>query len=213
LNVFLPFFVDLRAIINTRGPYQLADDDAFRTVDDEGSRLGHERKIAHEHFLFLHFAGFLVEKADFDAQGGGVGDVAFFGLFDGVFGLAKTVVDELQDQIAGKVLDRRDVPEDFAQPFVQKLLVGLLLDLDQVGNFQHLFDAGIAAPRAATVLNHLSCQLRPHLSSLFRIKQTNGQSGTGIFSQSLAQNNTLIHDCGKNTPRGADGADKDNAPS
>src|SRR4029077_18571735 len=38
------------------GPMQLADNDAFRAVDDERAVLGHQRNIAVENFLFLDVA-------------------------------------------------------------------------------------------------------------------------------------------------------------
>src|SRR5690606_28804691 len=63
-----------------------------------------------------------------------------------------------------------NILENFPQALVQKLLVRLLLDFDQVRDVQHLFDAGIAASRATAVLNKMSCQLNLTPSVCFNTK-------------------------------------------
>ncbi len=53
--------------IGARGTDDLGDDDSLRAIDDEGARLGHERKLAHEDLGVFHLA-VLEEQAkhDFD---------------------------------------------------------------------------------------------------------------------------------------------------
>ncbi len=49
--------------------------------------------------------------------------------------------------------NRRDVVQDLLQILLEKVLVGILLNLDQIGHFQHFFNAGKAL--ADTSLAHI----------------------------------------------------------
>ena len=59
----------------------MCDNDTLRAVIDERSFLGHQREIAHEHFLFLDFACFLVDQSDFYFQRSSVCYISLFTLF------------------------------------------------------------------------------------------------------------------------------------
>jgi hypothetical protein len=54
----------VNAIIDAGGTHQLADNDTLRSVDYEGSGLGHQRQIAHENLMFVDFICFLIVKTD-----------------------------------------------------------------------------------------------------------------------------------------------------
>ena len=63
--------------------------------------------------------GLLVEQPGRDVQGRRVRGVPLLTFFNGVLGvLVQPVVDELQHQIPGVVLDRGNVVEDLAQAFL-----------------------------------------------------------------------------------------------
>ena len=121
---FLARLVVALAEIHARGTDELRDDNTLGAVDDEGAGIRHERKIAHEDLLLLHFAGLLVQQTRFHAKRGRIGDVALLALLDGVLGLGiQPVVDKVEHQVAGVVFDRRNVPEDLFQALFEKPLV------------------------------------------------------------------------------------------
>ncbi len=145
-ELFAGFVVAL-AKIDARAAHQLADDDPLGAVDDEGAGIGHERKIAHEDLLLLDLAGLLVEEPGGDPQRRGIGGVPLLALLDRVLGLVvEPVVDKIEHEVAGVILDGRDIPEDLPQPLVQKPLVGIFLHLDEVGHPDDLINAGKTLP-------------------------------------------------------------------
>lgn len=75
-------------VVHARASDKLGYDDALCTVDDERTRIRHEREIAHKHFLFNHFAGFVVGEASLHLERNSIRSVAVFALFDGVLGFA-----------------------------------------------------------------------------------------------------------------------------
>ena len=126
--------VDLRGIVHSRGTDDLGNNDALRAVDDERTRFGHQREIAHENFVFFDLSRRLVGQADRDPQRRGKVDVSFLALLNRilrVFGV-KGVVNEFDLEVAGKVPDRRNVMQNLAQPLVKKPLVGFGLNFDQI---------------------------------------------------------------------------------
>ena len=173
---------------------QLADDGALRTVGDKGAGIGHEREIAHEDLLLLHFPGLLVEQPRRDVQRGRVGGIPFLAFFDGVLGvLVQPVVDEFQHQVAGVVLDRGNVVEDFTQAFLQEPVVRIFLDLDEIGHVDHFVDPGKTHAGRSAVLYGLDLyhKTRPllfhRLTKLVKATQKTGLETNHIrhFSQSF----------------------------
>ena len=125
--------------------HQLADDSTLCTVDHKGAGIGHQREIAHEDLLILHFAGLLVQQTGGDAQGCCIGHVAFLALLDAVLRLLiQAEVHKAQCQIAGVVLNGADIVEDLFQALVQEPLIRVLLDLDQVRHTDDFVDVGEA---------------------------------------------------------------------
>jgi hypothetical protein len=103
--------VELLGVVDAGRADELRDDDALGAVDDEGAAVGHEREIAHEDLLLLHLTGLFVDEPDLDEERRLVGHVLFLALLYGVLGVAELVAAELDSQVSGEVLDRRDIRE------------------------------------------------------------------------------------------------------
>ena len=149
--------IDGFGIIYARRANQLGYDNALRAVDDEGAVLGHQREIAHEHFGFLDFMGIAVGQANRNLQRRGIGRVALLALFYRVFRLVvQRIVREFQNQAFAVIGDRRNVRQHFAKAFLQKVLVGIFLHLNQIGYRQRLFNAGKTHSRALAHLHRMN---------------------------------------------------------
>ncbi len=130
---------------------ELGHHDPLGAVDDEGALLGHQGQLAEVDLLLPDLAyglglGLLVVVDDLEPQGDlerdREGHPAVVALLDRVLGIAEVVAVELQRGVPVVVLDREDRLEDRLQPvlvaplgrdlLLEKLLVGLLLDLDEV---------------------------------------------------------------------------------
>jgi len=137
----------------------LGDDDALGAVDDEGAVHRHERDVAHVDVLLLDVldrlrAGFLVDiehdEAQRHLQGRSEGHAALAALVDVIFRRLEFVADEFQHRCAGEIRDRKYRAEDRLQTFVepaalrlvhhQELVVGCLLNLDEVRHFRDFLD-------------------------------------------------------------------------
>ena len=146
----------------------LGDDDALGAVDDEGAVRRHERHVAHVDILLLDVAdgaraGLLVDVPHHEAQrhleGGRVGHAALLTLLDVVLRLLELVLEELELGALREIPDREDRLEDLLEPeggtllrhpvLLQKLVVGVLLHLDQV---RHRGDLGNAPEVLANAL-------------------------------------------------------------
>jgi hypothetical protein len=138
---------------NSRGALELRDHHPLRAVDDEGALLGHERQLAEIDLLLPHLAhglglGFLVVVDDLEPQRhlqrDREGHAPVVALLHRVLGIAEVVAVELEHGVPVVVLDREHRLEDRLQPrlvaplgrdlLLQELLVGLLLDLDEIRN-------------------------------------------------------------------------------
>ena len=161
---------------------QLTDDDALGTVDDEGARLGHERDLAEVDLLLLDVAhdplpavaGVVDHELCRDLDRRREGHAALTALLDVVLGLLEVVADE--DELARpvEVLDGEDAAEHRLQTYfhalvrrdgsLEKLVVGGLLDIDEIRDFDHSTDSTeVLADSEVTLDNarHLdSCSLR-----------------------------------------------------
>ena len=132
--------VHLMTVVHAGAADDLRDDDALGAVDDEGAAVGHHGEIAHEDGLLLDLAGVLLQELHPHFDGLGIGGVALLALLHGVLrALVHGEVLEGQLQVAGVVGDGADVAEDLLEPFVQEPVVGILLDLEQIGHFEDFF--------------------------------------------------------------------------
>ena len=97
--------IDLLAVVGARRANELADDDTLCTIDDERTRIGHEREIAHEDFLLFDFACLAIDEADIHPKRCCQRHIAFLALVEIVLRLAEREALEGQDQISGEILD------------------------------------------------------------------------------------------------------------
>src|SRR5690606_10357861 len=96
--------------------------------------------------LLLDLSRLLVDQADTHFQRGRIGDVPIFALFDVVFRFAKGVIDKLEDEVAGKILDGGDVAEKLKEAFLKEPVVRLTLHLDEIRHVENLFDLAKGDP-------------------------------------------------------------------
>ncbi len=167
----LPGAVRLAAVVleeHARRAVQLGHDYALGPVDDERTRRGHERDLAHVHLLLLHFLGnrlgrILVEdhQAHLGAQGARVGQAALLALLDVERRLAELEAHELEARRAGVRGNRENRGERRLQPFVaarfrgdmrlQERRVGLELRRNQIRHGLHVRALGEALADAFTL--------------------------------------------------------------
>ena len=112
--------VELTAEVDAGRTHELGDHDTLGAVDDEGAPLGHDREVPHEDFLFLDLAGHLVDEGCLDEQRLAVGDVAVATVLFGRLDLSELMLAEIQLELFGEVLDRRDFLEDLFEALVQQ---------------------------------------------------------------------------------------------
>ena len=130
--------VHLVAVVHAGAADDLGDDDTLRAVDDEGAAVGHHGEVAHEDLLLLDLVGLGVAQTNPNLDGLGVGGVPLLALLDGVLGpVLHGVIQEGKLQLAGEVRNGAHIPEHLPQSLVQEPLVGVLLDLEHVGDFQN----------------------------------------------------------------------------
>ena len=79
-------FVNGFGIICAGRANELADNDAFRSVDDERALFRHEREIAHENFLLLHGTGFGIDKPRDNIQRRAIVNIAFLAFRNAALG-------------------------------------------------------------------------------------------------------------------------------
>ena len=120
---------------------QLADDDALRAVNNEGSMLGHQGEVAHKNVGFLDFTGFTVFQAYKNLQRSRVGQIPLAAARHGILRLIQAVVHKLQNEIPIIVSNGRNVAQDLAEIGIEKALIGVLLNLDQIRHLQHFVNA------------------------------------------------------------------------
>ena len=116
---------------HARRTMQLGNDDAFGTVDDEGTVLGHEGDFPHVDFLFLDVLDGLVrrlfvenDQAHLDAQRNGEGHAAQDTFLDIESRLAQAIADVFQRCIAGIADNRENGFEGCMQANVAELIFG-----------------------------------------------------------------------------------------
>ena len=129
----------VNAIVDAGGTHQLADYDTLRPVDYKRSSFGHQGQISHKYLMFINFIRFLVIETDPYLQRSCIGSIAFFTLFNCIFGIffLQRKVRELQTQLAAVICNRRNIRKGFAESFVQKPLVGISLDFYQIRHFKN----------------------------------------------------------------------------
>ena len=100
--------------VGAGGAHELRHDDALGAVDHERAALGHPREVAHEHGLLADLSRLAVDERDGHGQRPGVGQVLLAALLERGDGLVEDELAELHGEVAGVVLDRRDVVDRLA---------------------------------------------------------------------------------------------------
>ena len=128
--------------VDARRPHELRHHDALGAVDDERAALGHHGEVAHEDGLLLDLTRLGVHEPRGDEQRARVGHVARAAVVLGVLGRVEDVVGQLELELAGEVLDRRDVGEDLRHTLFEEPLEGHALHRDQIGQLEHFVELG-----------------------------------------------------------------------
>ena len=137
----------------------LGDDDALGAVHDERTVVRHQRDVAHIDILLLDVlhgagAGLFVDiehdQPQRHLQRRRIGHAALAALVNVVFRRIEFVADEVELRGVGKILDREDGFEHRLQALVgpparrrrdqQELVVGCLLNLDEVRHLRHFLN-------------------------------------------------------------------------
>ena len=116
----------------------MGNNDTLCTIDDEGTCLCHQGKVAHENVCLLHLTCLTVGETNIDLQGCCVVDITLLALFHRVLGLGgvQGVGNKLDQKVTGEVSDRGDFTQHLIQTFLQEPLIGLGLDLHQIGQVE-----------------------------------------------------------------------------
>ena len=130
--------VGVDAEVDARRAHELRHDDALGAVDDERAAVRHHGEVAHEDGLLLDLTGLRVHEPRGDEQRARVGHVALAALVFGVLRRVEDVVGELELELTGEVLDRRDVGEDLGDTLLEEPLEGLALHRDEIGQLRAL---------------------------------------------------------------------------
>jgi len=106
-------------VVDTRGTYQLADNNTLSTVNHKGTGICHQGQIAHENLVFIHFIFIFIVQSYLYLKWCSVSCVPFFTLFDGILYIILTQckVNEFQTQMACKVRYGRDIIKCLLQSF------------------------------------------------------------------------------------------------
>ena len=143
---------------HARAAMHLRYNDTFRTIDDEGAVIGHERHIAHVDILFLDVAhgtaaGFLIhiphDQAQPHLERRGVGQPALDAFLNIIFRIFEFVLHELQAATPGEIINRKDRTEYFLQTrdgarirknfHLQEAFIGCALHINKVRHRRHFW--------------------------------------------------------------------------
>ena len=136
---------------HARGPVELGNDDALRSVDDEGAGRRHVRDVAQIHVLDPRVEVFVLGigagKAEFRLQGDIVGEAPLKAFLDRILGRIDEVIDKAEFVVVPRVLDRENFLEYLEQTLVaaafgrglelEEVPEGLELDLEKVRILQN----------------------------------------------------------------------------
>jgi hypothetical protein len=151
---------------------QLADDDAFRTIDNECTIFGHQRNGTKVNLLFLNvmdgfIAGivFIIDgQTHIDLDRCFVRHASRVTFFDVVFRFFQLVADEIEFAGFIEIADWENAFKNALKTGVrtlfgrdirlQKSLIGTSLNVDQVWHIHNTFACRIRAARSEVRLNH-----------------------------------------------------------
>ncbi len=165
----LPEFVVVNAIVDAGGTDELGYDDTLGAVDDEGTCIRHQGKVAHEDLVLVDLVGFFIVKAYTYLEGSRIGGIPGLTLRDRVLDLipGEGEIRELQREMAAVIGDRGNIIKGFLQTFIQKPLIGTLLNIDEVRHLQNFTLAGVAHPNSLSGF-HRTYSVFLHVYTTFR---------------------------------------------
>ena len=135
--------ISFTLVVYARGTNQLGYDDTLGAIDDECTRVRHDREIPHEQIVLFQLAGFLVFQTRLHVQWSGVVHILRLALFDIVLALAEIEIAKVQRPFLSAVLDRRNICENILQPFLAEPFIRLRLQIEQMGHLQYFLRSGI----------------------------------------------------------------------
>ena len=130
--------VRFAAEVDARRAHELRDDDALGAVDDEGPVLGHHGELPHEDLLLLDLARLPRDEHRLDEETPRVRDVLVPALLDRVGRFLEAMLAEVELELLGVILDRRDLVEDLAQSRFDEPVEGRPLDGHEVRERERL---------------------------------------------------------------------------
>ena len=139
-------FVMVNSVVDTGRADQLRYNDALRAVDDKGTRLRHQRKVPHEDLMFVDLVGLLIIEANLYLKRSRVCGVPGLAFRNGVFDLIGTQAEthELQAQMAAEIRDGGDIIERLLHALIEKPLVGVSLNCNEIWHLEDFLGALIA---------------------------------------------------------------------
>ena len=165
---------------HARRAVHLRNDDALGAVDDERAVVGHQRDVAHVDILLLDVlhgagAGLFIDiehdQPQLHLERGGIGHAALAALVDVILRRIEFVGDEVELRGVGEIPDREHRFEHGLKPLVgaaagrvlhhQKLVIGCLLNLDEVRHLCDFLDFSEKLPYALA-----TCKRLRHVLSL-----------------------------------------------
>ena len=129
------------AVINAGRTDKLGNNNALRTVDDEGAAVSHEREVAHIDLALLDLACLLVVKSCGNAHRRGICCVAFLAFPDGIFSLfLHSVVNEAEAEVSAEIGDILNVSENLLKTGFKEPSVRILLNLNEVRHLHNFLN-------------------------------------------------------------------------
>ena len=178
---FFPGRIHCFIIISSRRTNELAYNDTFSTVDNKGAGIRHQRKIAHENFLFFDFARFFVSKANNNTKRRGVSHVALLAFIQLILRSPKGKILKGKYKIFREILYRGDIAENLAHSLLHEPFVGISLNIKKMGHLHYFFDLGIAISGSFAHLHRIKHEIL-HSFAIFRCpaeKRSAQKSGNG----------------------------------
>src|ERR1700730_8855125 len=193
-----------------RRTVHLGNDDPLGSVDNERAVHRHQGHVSHIDILLLDIldrpCGGVGIDIEYDQAQGyfewrGEGHAALAAFVDVIFRRLKLIFDKFEQRRVGKIRNRENRFENRLQPFVrtpasrlvdeQELVIGCLLNLDQIRHFHDLAempekfaDTLTSAERLRHIMGHFaprtSCEQRFSRADIPRSASSRGAEGAGL---------------------------------
>ena len=138
--------------IDAGGADELADHNAFATINNKGSRVSHQRKVAHKDFLFADLTRVLIDQLHLHPKRSRIGNVTFATFIDRILRFAKVEVAQMQLQIFVKANNWRNFAEQFAKAIGLEPFEAAQLHLSEPWKLEDSRGASVGLSRGANAL-------------------------------------------------------------